>query len=106
MAVVGLVEFGGQEARLRDFFTFRNLARRQKCFHEVAFATDSHTRKPPEPSTRGHFRVGIQPDGQQSKFVGGNVPLLDAVKQMLEQGRGKVLAADLRHEASRRKNHS
>ena len=94
----------GREGRLRDFFAFWKLARRQKCFHQFAFAADGHPRKPPEPSTHGHLRLGVQPGGQQSKLAGGNVALLDAVEQMLEQSRRKILATDLRHEACRRKS--
>jgi len=89
---------------LNNFLAFGKLALRQEGLYEFALAADGHFWESLEPSTGGNFRLGIKPRGQQSELAGGNAALPNAVEQMLEQGRRKVLPANLRHEASHRRS--
>ena len=87
----------GSGPELRDASALGVLAREEKCLDELAFPAQRHTRKPFVPPAFGHFRFGVEPFRQQFKLRGGNSTPLDAVEQMLEDGRWDVLAADLRH---------
>jgi hypothetical protein len=51
-----------------------------------------HAGKSFEPFSSRHFRLGVEPFGQQAELVGGHVPGYDSVKQMRKQGPGKVAA--------------
>jgi hypothetical protein len=41
-----------------------------------------------------HFRFGIEPVSQQAELFSGNFPRSDSVKQMIEQRRRKIYAAE------------
>jgi hypothetical protein len=79
------------------FFAGGNLAGQQKSFDEFTLATNGHAGKSFEPFAFRYFRFGAEPIRQKTKLVGGNFPLVNAVKQMVEQPRRKLVAANARH---------
>lgn len=48
--------------------------------------------------------MGVQPLGQQAKLICTDAAILDAVEQLAEKRRGKILAPDFRHRVVFRKN--
>lgn len=69
----------------------------KKRFHELAFPAHRHAGEPLEPLTLGHFGLCIEPRRQQLQLSSRNLSALDAIEQMLKQGRREILATDLRH---------
>ncbi len=78
---------------------FGVLTGQKKGFDQLAFPADRHSRKPLEPLALGYVRFGIEPLCQELQLRCRNLPALDSIEQMLEEGRRDVLAADLRHDA-------
>jgi hypothetical protein len=54
-----------------------------------------------ETGAQASSRVAMSNSGQ---LIGGDSAFLNAVEQMIEQRRRKILSADLRHAVSRRRN--
>jgi hypothetical protein len=69
----------------------------QKGFDEFACAANRHAGKSFELFSSRHFRLGVEPFGQQAELVGGHVPGFDSVKQMRKQGPGKMAARNAGH---------
>jgi hypothetical protein len=44
-----------------------------------------------------YFGFGREPVGQQAKLIGGDVATADAIKQVREKLRRKIVAANARH---------
>jgi len=73
------------------------LARLQKCFDELTFTADGHAGKFLEPLAVRDFRLGVKPIRQESELVGGDLPVADTVKQMVEEAWRKTVASNSRH---------
>ena len=57
-----------------DFFAGGNLAGLQKGFDEFAFAANGQARKFFEPFSFRHFGLRVEPVGEQTELIGGNIP--------------------------------
>jgi hypothetical protein len=69
----------------------------KKRLHELAFPANRHAREPLEPLPLGHLRFSIEPRREQRQLSSWNLSTLDAIEQMLKEGRREVLTADFRH---------
>ena len=69
----------------------------QEGFDEFAFVADGQAGKLLEPFAIRHFGFGREPVGQQAKLIGGDVATADAIKQVREKLRRKIVAANARH---------
>jgi hypothetical protein len=54
--------------------------------------------------TARHVGFVFEPVGKDAQLIGGDSALLNALEQIVEQSRRKILAAELRHAVSRRRN--
>lgn len=77
-----------------------NLSRLKESPDPFAFPTNGHTRESLEPFPSRHLGFSIKPVCQKPELIGGELLAGDAVQQIVEQLRRKIVAADTRHDYS------
>ena len=87
----------GQNRCSGEFIAHGRLARGEKSLHQLAFTADRHAWKSLEPTAGRNLRFPIQSCRQQTQLVGGDLSLLDAIKQVLQQRGRQTLTPNLRH---------
>jgi hypothetical protein len=78
--------------------------RKEECFSEVPFATNSETFEAFEPLKLGHLRIGREPNGELDNLFRTDFSLAGTKKKVAENGFGKLLASNPRHADHRRKS--
>ena len=81
----------------KDFLSDRKLLRIQECLHQIAFSADNHSWEAFEPFLVRHFRLDIEPLGEQSKLICRNLAGTNPLEEMMQQRRRKILPPDFRH---------
>ena len=69
-----------------NFLAVRHLTRGQKGFHQFTFTADRHSWEAMKPPLLRNLGPCVQPVRQSPQLAGGNLPLLDPVQQVLQQG--------------------
>ena len=83
---------------LFDPFALGSLPRKQEGLDERSFTANDHAREALIPFACWHIGFPVEPYRQQFRLPGIDFPLLDTVKQMLEERRGQIVPADFRHD--------
>lgn len=93
----GCVAEVAQRLLLTQLFAGGGLSGLQKGFDEFAFAANGQAGKLLEPFSLRHLGFSREPVGEESKLVGGDVPPADAIEQVGQKLRWKIVAANARH---------
>ena len=99
MAGIALVLTKVDGLTLLDTPALRKLPWQKEGFDELTLATDNHPREPLVPVAFGNVGLGIEPAREEFKLRGGEFTALNAVEEVLEQGRRKTVPADLGHKS-------
>ena len=84
---MSLPSFSAKRHRPRlNFLAVGHLIRGQKGFHQFTFTADRHSWKAMKPPLFRNLGPSIQPVHQSPQLAGGNLPLLDPIQQVLQQG--------------------
>jgi hypothetical protein len=73
------------------------LAGQKERFDEFSFAANRHSRETSEPFAVGDFWFGVEPPGKHPRPRSRNLALLDAVKQVTEEGGREMVTPNSRH---------